>query len=615
VRKGWNLAKILCAALFFAGPVTLGVVGLPLSAHATGEALYPASAPTPALLSEADKDRYRQIFSVQERGDWPAADRQIAALENDLLMGYVLHQRYMHPTAYRSRYGELRDWLQRYADHPDATRIYKLAQKRRPANVGAPRRPVPRVYRPVAHRQYAVAEGPRRDFSRNFRDAARKVRALLRRERPTQAFNHISRSSVRRGLKAVEFDTLLSRIATSYYIEHRDDRALEVATRVTQRSREGVPLADWYAGLAAWRQGQFTLAADHFSHLSTAPNASDWTRAAGGFWAARAYIADRMPGKAAPMLEIAANTGATFYGLLAAQQLGRDIQFHWVQPPLDPAGLQLLMGTASVARAVALVEIDRREMAEAELVRAHGRIAPALDLALIALAERLQLPATQLQVASAVHEPSAHGPNRYVMNAGLFPVPDYEPEGGYRVDRALVYALMRQESKFKPQARSSAGARGLMQIMPATASHIARDRSLRRAGAAGRDRLFDPTFNLSLAQRYIEELMGNTEPYGNLYMLMASYNAGPGNLRRWLKNTDYRNDPLLFIESIPAPETRGYIERVLTNIWIYRDRLGQDVPSLETAAAGQWPLYQRQEPTGPFAHTDISIQPGIQSGF
>ncbi len=558
----------------------------------TGPLVQPANQ-TLSVLSEADRDRYRRIFSVQERGDWRTADRLIKELENDVLMGHVLYQRYMHPTAYRSRYNELRDWLADYADLPDADKIHKLALKRRPGGAGYPDRPVRRVYRNPAYQQYAVAEGPRPDFSRAFRNAARKVRSLVRRERPTQALNHISRASIRRNLNAVEFDTLLSRIATSYYIEHRDDRAYEEASKAARRSRIDVPLADWVAGLAAWRLGNFEAAAAHFSYLAEAPNASDWTRAAGGFWAARSFVANRMPDKAAPMLELAANTGATFYGLLSAQQLGRDIDFHWVKPPLDQAGLALLLANDSVARAVALVEIGRRDMAEAELVRAHGRLDPSLDHALIALAERLDLPATQLQVANAAYVPPSYGPDRYVMNAGLFPVPDYEPQDGYRIDRALVFAFMRQESKFKPQARSRAGARGLMQIMPATASHITRDRSLRRSG---RDRLFDPAFNLKLGQQYIEELMGSGAPYGNLYQLMVAYNGGPGNLNRWLRSTDYRNDPLLFIESIPAPETRGYVERVLTNLWIYRDRLGQDAPSLQAAAAGQWPVYQPMEP-------------------
>ncbi|MEQ9520220.1 MAG: lytic transglycosylase domain-containing protein [Parvibaculum sp.] len=565
------------------------------------ESIYGLGAETPSILSQQDQDRYTRIFAVQERGDWQTADRLIAALDDRVLMGYVQFQRYMHPTAYRSRYNELKDWLDAYADMAEASDIYKLAVKRRPSNASHPTRPERRSYRTVAHRQYAVAEGPRMDFSRSFRTAARKVRSLLRRERPTQALNHISQASVRRPLTAVEFDTLLSRIATSYYIEHRDDRAYEEAAKAAARSRTGVPLADWIAGLASWRLGNFAKAAEHFSYVAKAPNASDWTRAAGGFWAARSFVAMRTPERAAPMLETAASTGATFYGLLASAQLGRDINFHWVKPPLDQAGLSLLMTNNGVRRAIALAQLGRSDDAERELTRAHGRLDASLDHALIALAARLNLPAAQLQVANAAYVPATYGPDQFVMNAGLFPVPNYQPEDGYRVDRALVFALMRQESKFRPQARSHAGARGLMQIMPATASYITRDRSLRRSGANGRDRLFDPSFNLTLAQQYIEELMGGGEPHGNLYMMVTAYNGGPGNLNRWLKSTDYRDDPLLFIESIPAPETRGYIERVLTNYWIYRDRLGQETPSLAAAAQGEWPIYSSQEDGNSFA--------------
>lgn len=577
--------------------VLVALVGTGLAAHAAGFGS-PLTGPEISVLSDADEQRYRQIFNVQARGDWRTADRLIRQLDNEVLMGHVLYQRYMHPTAYRSRYGELRDWMADYADHPDANKIHTLALRRRPAGASEPDRPARRVWRETPNRHYAVAEGPRPDFSRNFRNAARRVRSLLRRERPTQALRHIEQPSIRRGLTSLEYDTLVSRIAASYFIEHRDDRAYEEAVSVTRRNRAGVPLADWYAGLSSYRLGNFSRAATHFAALSEAASASDWTRAAGGFWAARSYIAAREPAHVATMLERAADTGATFYGLLAAEQLGRDINFQWVQGPLDQAGLSLLLAEPAVARAVALLEIGRKDMAEEELLRAHGRIDASLDHALIALADELDLPATQMQVANAAYVPPSYGPGRYVMNAGLFPVPDYEPRDGFRVDRALVYAFMRQESKFKPLAQSRAGARGLMQIMPATASHITRDRSYRRSN---RDQLFDPALNLSLGQQYIEELMGSGEPYGNLYMLMIAYNGGPGNLNRWLRQVDYRNDPLLFIEGIPAPETRGYIERVLTNFWIYRDRLGQETPSLTAAAAGQWPVYQTIEESDTFA--------------
>ena len=94
------------------------------------------------------------------------------------------------------------------------------------------------------------------------------------------------------------------------------------------------------------------------------------------------------------------------------------------------------------------------------------------------------------------------------------------------LDRAIKYA-----EKGKRLDADAAGARGLMQIMPATASHITQDRSLARAN---KDKLLDPTFNITLGQDYLTELMGSGEPYGNLFMLTTAYNGGPGNLNRWL---------------------------------------------------------------------------------
>ena len=98
-----------------------------LSAPETGD---DASVSVPLALSKRDAELYEQIFAVQEQGRWKDADNLISRLSDDLLMGHVLAQRYLHPTAYRSRYKELKDWLALYADHPQAPRIYKLALQR-----------------------------------------------------------------------------------------------------------------------------------------------------------------------------------------------------------------------------------------------------------------------------------------------------------------------------------------------------------------------------------------------------------------------------------------------------------------------------------------------------
>lgn len=543
---------------------------------------------SPEILDGVDRETYRKLFAATERGNFKEADRLAAQLRDKRLMGHVLHVKYMGPH-YRTSYAELRDWLAKYNDHPGAADIHKLALTRRPASAAAPQRPLPRRWRQPVHATYAVDDGIIEPTSPRFREIDKEVRDMLRRESAVQAEAYLRRKNARNTMTNAEFDKVRERIVASYFLEGQDERAYKLATEILTAHWREVPLADWYAGLAAWRMENHASAARHFERLTKSQRVSPWTRAAGGFWAARAYLAEGKPEKVAPMLEAAADTGATFYGILATRQLGRDLAIDWIEPRLDQASFRALTETPAIARAVALMQTGKRDLAREELMRAHALIDPSLDQALIALATTFALPAIQLQVANAAHLPAMGMRNgRIALNAGLFPLADYQPSNGYKVDRALLLAFMRQESGFRPDVTSWAGARGLMQIMPATASHITQDRSL---AGNNRDRLYDPSFNVTLGQEYISELMGSGEPHGNLFMLTTAYNGGPGNLSRWMSSIDFRGDPFLFIESVPAAETRGYIERVVTNYWIYRERLGQPVGSLDATASGDWPVY------------------------
>ena len=163
-----------------------------------------------------------------------------------------------------------------------------------------------------------------------------------------------------------------------------------------------------------------------------------------------------------------------------------------------------------------------------------------------------------------------------------------KPSDGWQVDPALVHAIVRQESKFEMRVTSSADARGLMQLMPSTAAGTMKDTTLDNPGAKAK--LFDPAFNLSVGQRYVQKMMSFVEPDGDLIKLAIAYNGGPGNLQKWLAEVDHRNDPLLFIESLPSRETRGYVERVLANFWIYQDRLAERKTTLDQLARGEWPV-------------------------
>jgi len=130
--------------------------------------------------------------------------------------------------------------------------------------------------------------------------------------------------------------------------------------------------------------------------------------------------------------------------------------------------------------------------------------------------------------------------------------------------------------------------------MPSTAGFIVGD-GTRFLGPNQRD-LRDPELNLTLAQKYVEHLLADPIVGGDLLLLVAAYNAGPGNVAKWRRDQEaYGDDPLLFIESIPWRETRLFVERVLTNLWIYRQRMGQETPSLEAVVAGARPVYASQD--------------------
>lgn len=132
----------------------------------------------------------------------------------------------------------------------------------------------------------------------------------------------------------------------------------------------------------------------------------------------------------------------------------------------------------------------------------------------------------------------------------------------YGVDPLLVWAVMREESGFLPTAVSSAGARGLMQLLPSTARWIAEE----KLGLPYREELlFDPDYNIRLGTWYLRHLLDQFD--GNVAWAVAAYHGGPGNLRRW---TAGLRDPLDFPAALRAPETREYLGKVLNAWLIYR---------------------------------------------
>lgn len=540
----------------------------------------------PQPISDADAARYREIFALQEDGKWREADREIAHLTDRVLLGHVMAQRYLHPTRYRSRYAELAGWLQHYADHPDAKRIYRLALKRKPRRASAP--VPPRMLPGLQH----AAAGDDDDgnpvgmrglrYSHEVAAIHRRVRSMVHREWLTAAQKYVMSRAGRLGQAHV--DIANARIAAGWFHWGNDVKAFALAHDSAMRSGKYAPLAHWYAGLAAYRLGRAADAAAHFEAMARLDGLSGWSRAAAAFWAARANMVARRPAEVSRWLAVAAEHPRTFYGILGRRLLGTPSPFRWDDPVLTDGDITAALGNPYARRALTLIQVGEYERAGRELRPLARSGDAAVRLALVAIADHVGLPSIALRAATALD-----GEDRHRVARGLYPIPRWTPDEGFTVDRALIYAVMRQESAFNARAKSYAGARGLMQLMPATAGYMANKRFRGRT----RNRLYDPGLNMALGQKYLHYLIQHEGIDGDLFMAIAAYNAGPGNLARWKRKVEKRtDDALLFIESIPARETRNFIERVLANLWMYRERLGQPTPALDAIAAGRRPVYK-----------------------
>ena len=543
----------------------------------------------PRVLSAEDTERYRTIFALQEKGAWAKADREIKKLSDRVLMGHVLAQRYLHPTKYRSKYKELKTWLAQYSDHHYAKQLYKLALKRRPANFKYPAKPkLGRGLYQASTSSDAVDKPKRKHLNRDQRRRVARlkitIKSHLRKGHTLAVKKLIQTAEVKKLFDAYNMDWAYGRLAKGYFMAGRDQWAVEWAEKAAKRSGKYQSSLHWIAGLAQWRLGQLDKAAEHFE-LSAKYDTAPWSHSASAFWAARAHLISRRPERVMTLLEQAAEHPRTFYGMLASKLLGRDLKFNWDMPTMDGSEVQALVQHDGGRRALALLQVGENVLAEKEM-RQTARLAPReLSRGMLAIAAHTGMAELTMRLDAMLY-PAGGG-----FDGASYPLPSWEPEDGFKVDRALIYALVRQESRFNPKAKSGVGARGLMQLMPGTASFVARDRTLRWNK---RSQLFDPEFNLKLGQKYISILLDDKKIEGDLFLMAAAWNGGPGNLNKWRRNIDDMNDALFFIESLPSRETRIFIERVLTNLWIYRDRLGQDTPSLDAVASGAWPSYSAQ---------------------
>ncbi|WP_236656181.1 lytic transglycosylase domain-containing protein [Acidiphilium sp. C61] len=541
---------------------------IPRSAPANGDEVVLARP-----LAPSDVALYRRIFADQAAGRMAEAAALIQRLGDKVLMGQVLAQRYLGPH-HHSTPPELEAWLRKYGGQPGTGRIRSLLASRLPRGATIPAADVRYLPEPglAASGAATPPQGGRHlparlaDLVRRLSSAGQTSRAidLIRND------NHVS-PETGAALRAIVARHLFERGANA--------QALEIAADAAKEGGNHVWAPDFIAGLAAWQLNRLAEARTHFEQAADAVKANPEEHAAGAFWAARAALRLGQPDAYIASLGKAANNQGTFYGMLAARLLGRELGLASLTASLSEADVEAVAAQPEGSLAFALLQVGRTADAALALRSLWPQIKadPNLGRAVLRVAARAGLVDVAVTLVRTL-------PGNEIAGVTL-PLPALHPAGGFRVDPALVYALARTESGFNPRAVSSVGARGLMQLMPATARAMAQ-----RYDIAGN--LESPAANLALGQSYLQYLGAQPDVNGDLLRILASYNAGPVAATKWARTIRDGGDPLIFVESIPNATTRRFVRQVLTDSWIYGEQIGNVPASLTALAEGHVPRLQ-----------------------
>lgn len=542
------------------------------------------------VLSPSDVKTYKAIFTAQKAGQIQKAKTLEKKLKDKSLMGYVLYNRYFSPV-YKTKPAETVTWLKKYNDLPVAGDVYALAKQKKANVTGL--KPQEIFGSRTGACTFVMREEPidlikNRNFSRLSGEKKKQAKRLMNqiaryivRGKTLNAKNLIEGKQAASLFNKEELNAARTALAFSYFLDNENEKALEMAKKAVWNVGDNIPLASWTAGLTAWRMNDFNTAADYFEHVAGAKKTYPLLRAASAFWAARAHLRLGNYEKVGDYLELASEYPRTFYGFMAMRLLVMDLEHVWDKPTAEGDDIAGDFSHPALERYYALTQIGQTEWAKKELAKLYVEADKDAKGVLLMISQQGGFDDELLAVSGDLSG----------MQDMRFPAPKWVPIDGWKVDRALAFSFVKQESCFNSRAQSAVGALGLMQIMPGTGRELAKMMrfpwSLRK--------LKEPEYNLSLGQNYLLQLMNNGEVNYNLIFTAVAYNAGPGNLAKWKKRMNYQNDPLLFIESIPSKETRSFVERILVNYWVYRSLMGQSMDSLDDVTSGLWPIYRAAE--------------------
>lgn len=388
--------------------------------------------------------------------------------------------------------------------------------------------------------------------------------------------------AIEKSPKATNEELLVLNQIIKYFQTGNDDAAVQLAAKYLNSGYAGK--VAWYGGLSAYRAGEYKTAFIMFSLASHWQYSDDYTRSEGAFWAARcANILNDQQGEEY-FLNLAAKIPLSFYGQLAIMKLGtwKNLAIPSINDETK-AAKKLVNSNENIKNALWLFEIGEITLAKSEFEYAWQISHNDNDIAYFYIANALGFG----DISSIIAQN-----NNFSQIVQSYPIIDIKPNGGdFVLDRALIFAIMRQESRFNAKAISYAGARGLMQLMPSTAAWLSKQPQIK----ANPSILYNNEINVTLGENYLEYVLSLNVVNNSIARALMAYNAGPGNLNSWLRRVKMADDTLMFIEANPNNQTRDYVKKVMTNLWIYHKRLGQNAPSLEKLAYFKAPYYEPQD--------------------
>ena len=566
-----NMTKtfISCAVL----AATLAAVPA-LAADAGDRNLVSAPQTVPDILSSKQKQLYTQVLTAIRGQRWAEAKSLLDGADNGPLTDFLRAELLTAPNSPRAEVADIVPILSRSPFLPQAEQLGRLATKRGATDLPA---------LPLQARLAWAGSAPRRlgaDAISGDPAAAALARTIperIKNDDPAGAEALLNAAGDQ--LSPEARNEWRQKVAWSYYIENDDANALRLANDCSSGQGAWSTQGAWVKGLASWRTRDYRTALTAFDRVAReAPDSEQ--RAAAYYWSARAAIAAGEPASVQQRLRAAAANEETFYGLLAAETLGVEPNRQRENVRADRSAWRALEDLPNVRAAMALAEIGEDKYADA-LLRHQARIGDTRQHEqLLAIAGTLNLPETQLYLAH--NTPQGRKPSAQ----SRYPQPKWEPNGGWKVDPALVFAHTLQESRFQRTVVSPAGAFGLMQVRPGTARDVARWR-----GDLGTGDLRIPAVNMDMGQSYLQYLSKDPSTGGLLPKVIAAYNAGPAPVARWQSEIRDNGDPLLYMESIPYWETRGYVGIVLRNYWMYEAQQGKPSVSRAALAQGKWPRF------------------------